>query len=110
MAKLWITEFKYTAQRPSAAPIAPLTGDNRDANSGVIVTKVKTFSSATAMDAVGDETRYVRVWSDTDCLIEASLGESPATPADQTSLPLAAKTAEYFSVAPGTIISVVALS
>lgn len=110
MAKLWISEFKYTAQRPSAAPIAPLTGNNADPNSGVIATNVKTFSTVAYCDPVGEETRFVRLWSDTDCLIEASLGESPATPADQASLPLAAKTAEYFSVAPGTIISVVALS
>ena len=108
MAKLWISEFKYTSQRPSAAPIAPLTGDNRDPNSGVIATKVKTFSTHAESDPMGSETRFVRLWSDTDCLIAAADGSTPT--ADQTSLPLAAKTAEYFSVSPGTIISVVALS
>ncbi len=95
MSKLWIHQFKTLSQRPSGAQLAPLDG--------VIGEEAVDFSSVTPSQPLSDQTYFVRLKADADCHVAA--GTNPTATTD--SLPLTAGQAEYFSVQPGAIISVI---
>jgi hypothetical protein len=99
MAKLYISEYTVTGSWiNSSIPIAIESS---------IATQVVDFTSgATQSSAFNRKTNYVRLWSDADCCLKFS--NDPT--ADTNSLPVAAKSPEYFGVVPGAKLSVIALA
>ena len=98
MAKLYFSEYSTIGAFASPAQMAMEPS---------ITKQTVDFTSGEAKSAaLNARTRFVRVWSDADCCL--AVGVDPT--ADTSSLPIAAKAPEYFGVAPGDKISVVALA
>lgn len=98
MAKVYIGEVEFMgAGGYDQAPIARLP---------FLVDQVIDFTSgATPSAAFSSATTYIRIWSDTQCCI--TYGATPV--ATTTKTPMSAFAPEYFGVAPGSKISVIAL-
>lgn len=98
MAVLYITEYSELA-KDSLGNVVSAGKEPRETVQAV------TFSTTTQSAAFSNETRFVRLWSDTACFVE--FGVNP-TANNANDTPLAASTAEFFGVTPGQKVAVVA--
>lgn len=102
MATLYVTEFGNMAVN---APIsADVGGVPQIARVPAIAEQVVSFTTAAQSSAFNANTRFVRVYASDACHLAFSDNPTATT----SSMPMAAASAEYFAVAPGQKLSVVA--
>ena len=100
MALLDVTEYQFLAQDTNKRPLLvgayPPAAQQQVAVGGV--------STATT-NALSNDTRFVRLHTDTTCRI--AIGSRGATTATATSPRMVANTTEFFSVPPGGDVAVI---
>jgi hypothetical protein len=102
MAKMWVTEYRDIGwanySNPLMIPSEVLS----------VRTQVVDFSAGEAKTASAfrADTKFVRLWTDTDCC--TLIGKTPTATTNDT--PRAAKSPEYVQVQPGDKLSAIALS
>lgn len=101
MAKLYITEYQFMGAQGYGESNMP-----RDGNGTIHQAPVDFTGGATPSEAFGQNTAYIEIWSDADCLY--AIGTDPD--ADDGGTPLTAKTSKFVGVPAGGKLSVVAIA